>query len=197
MPKRQRQVCPRPAGPLSNRGVITVPLDVTPRRGRIALALPHAGIAPLIAIAFPVIATALTVAFTAPRGQRRAVCAGVGFNPRRGGGLLIAVVAPAVIIAVSFGVAAATTDERGHEQIALLPCIGYKVAGGCRCPSGWWPACVGGFHGIGGKDFGFLGRCRYPVGQGSSPYRCPLPRPPPALPLPGRASRLASRSAAM
>jgi membrane protease YdiL (CAAX protease family) len=73
----------------------------------IALALPHAGIAPLIAIAFPVIAMALTVAFTVPRGQRRAVWAAVGFNPRRGRGLLIAVLGPAVIIAVSFGVAAA------------------------------------------------------------------------------------------
>jgi membrane protease YdiL (CAAX protease family) len=73
----------------------------------VALALPHAGITPLIAIVFPVIAVALTVAFTVPRGQRRAVWAGVGFNPRRGRGLLIAVLGPAVIIAVSFGVAAA------------------------------------------------------------------------------------------
>jgi hypothetical protein len=67
----------------------------------VALALPHAGITPLIAIAFPVIAVALTVAFTVPRGQRRAVWAGVGFNPRRGRGLLIAVLGPAAIIAVS------------------------------------------------------------------------------------------------
>jgi membrane protease YdiL (CAAX protease family) len=73
----------------------------------IALALPRAGIAPLISIAVPVIAVALTVAFTVPRGDRRAIWAGVGFNPRRGRGLLIAVVGPAVIIAVSFGVAAA------------------------------------------------------------------------------------------
>jgi len=73
----------------------------------IALALPHAGIAPLISIAVPVIAVALTVAFTVPRGQRRAVWAAVGFNPRRGRGLLIAILGPAAIIAVSFGVAAA------------------------------------------------------------------------------------------
>jgi hypothetical protein len=73
----------------------------------IALALPHAGIAPLISIAVPVIAVALTVALVVARGQRRAVWAGVGFNPRRGRGLLIAVVGPVVIIAVSFGVAAA------------------------------------------------------------------------------------------
>lgn len=73
----------------------------------IALALPHAGIAPLISIAVPVIAVALTVAFTVPRGQRRAVWAAVGFNPQRGRGLLIAVLGPMVIIAVSFGVAAA------------------------------------------------------------------------------------------
>jgi uncharacterized protein len=73
----------------------------------VALALPHAGIAPLISIAVPVTAVALTVAFVVPRGQRRAVWAGVGFNPRRGRGLLIAVVGPAVVIAVSFSVAAA------------------------------------------------------------------------------------------
>ena len=73
----------------------------------IALALPHAGIAPLLAIAAPVIAVALTTAFAVPRGQRRAVWAAVGFHPRRGRGLLIAVLGPVAIIAVSFGVAAA------------------------------------------------------------------------------------------
>jgi membrane protease YdiL (CAAX protease family) len=73
----------------------------------VALALPNAGITPLIAIAFPVIAMALTVALTVPRGQRRAVWAAVGFNPRRGRGLLIAVLGPAAIVALSFGVAAA------------------------------------------------------------------------------------------
>ena len=73
----------------------------------IALALPHADIAPLISIAVPVTAVALTVAFAVPHGQRRAIWAGVGFNPRRGRGLLIAVVGPAAVIAVSFSVAAA------------------------------------------------------------------------------------------
>ena len=73
----------------------------------IALALPHAGIAPLISIAVPVIAVALTTALVVPRGQRRAVWGTVGFHPRRGRGLLIAVLGPAVIIAASFGVAAA------------------------------------------------------------------------------------------
>jgi CAAX protease family protein len=73
----------------------------------IALALPHADIAPLISIAVPVIAVALTVAFVVPRGQRRAVWAGVGFNPRRGRGLLIAVAGPAAVIALSFSIAAA------------------------------------------------------------------------------------------
>ena len=72
----------------------------------IALALPRAGIAPLISIAAPVIAVALTTAFIVPRGQRRAVWAAVGFHPRRGRGLLIAVLGPAVIIAASFGAAA-------------------------------------------------------------------------------------------
>jgi hypothetical protein len=73
----------------------------------IALALPYAGIAPLISSAVPVIAVALTIALIDPRGQQPAIWAGVGFNPRRGRGLPIAVVGPAVIIAVSFGVAAA------------------------------------------------------------------------------------------
>jgi uncharacterized protein len=83
----------------------------------IALALPHAGIAPLLAIPVPVIAMALTVAFTVPHGQRRAVWAAVGFNPRKGRGLLIGVLGPAAIIALSFGVAAAF----GVVQFSGLP----------------------------------------------------------------------------
>jgi uncharacterized protein len=83
----------------------------------VAVALPNAGITPLIAIAFPVIAMALTVVFTVPRGQRRAVWAAVGFNPRRGRGLLIAVLGPAAIVALSFGVAAAF----GVVQFSGLP----------------------------------------------------------------------------
>jgi hypothetical protein len=67
----------------------------------IGLTLPRAGIAPLITIPVPVIAVALTVAFTVPRGQRRAIWAAVGFNPRRGRGLLIAVLGPMVIVALS------------------------------------------------------------------------------------------------
>jgi membrane protease YdiL (CAAX protease family) len=73
----------------------------------IALAQPHASIAPVLAIAAPVIAVALTTAFVVPRGQRRAVWRAVGFRPRRGRGLLRAVLGPMAIIAVSFGVAAA------------------------------------------------------------------------------------------
>jgi hypothetical protein len=74
---------------------------------RIALALPHAGIAPLISIAVPVIAVALTTTFVVPRGQRRAIWATVGFRLRRGRGLLIAVLGPVAIIALSFGAATA------------------------------------------------------------------------------------------
>jgi uncharacterized protein len=73
----------------------------------IALALPHAGIAPILAIAAPVIAVALTTAFVVRKGQRRAVWGAVGFHPRRGRGMLLAVVGPMAIIAASFGVAAA------------------------------------------------------------------------------------------
>jgi uncharacterized protein len=107
---QQRPTVEEPAPPRTYRPLRQIVVYLCITYGltlAIALALPHAGIAPLIAIAVPVIAVALTVAFTIPRGQRRAVWAGVGFNPRRGRGLLIAVVGPAVIIAVSFGVAAA------------------------------------------------------------------------------------------
>jgi uncharacterized protein len=73
----------------------------------IALTLPHAGITPLASIAAPLFGFALTMAVAVPRGQRRAILATVGFHPRRGRGLLVAVVAPLLIGAVSFGVAAA------------------------------------------------------------------------------------------
>jgi membrane protease YdiL (CAAX protease family) len=82
-----------------------------------ALALPHAGITPLIAIAFPMIAVALTAAFTVLHGQRRAVWAAVGFNTRRGRRLFITVRGPAAIIALSLGIAAAF----GVVQFADLP----------------------------------------------------------------------------
>ena len=66
----------------------------------IALALPHAGITPLLSIAAPLLGFAITLAVAVPRGQRRAVLATVGFHPRRGRGLLIAVVVPVLIGAV-------------------------------------------------------------------------------------------------
>jgi len=126
----------------------------------IALALPHAGITPLIAIAFPVIAVALTVALTVPRGQRRAAWAGVGFNPRRGRGLLIAVVGPAVIVAVSFGVAAAfgvvqfsglpPGFGRGVLNVALFTIIfassslAKRSAGAATCSFAWLSSPRGG-----------------------------------------------------
>ena len=93
MPRLKIQPVTSPQPTSNPRRQITVFLSITYGLTlAIALALPHAGITPLIAIAFPVIAVALTVAFTVPRGQRRAVWAGVGFDPRRGRGLLIAVV---------------------------------------------------------------------------------------------------------
>ena len=47
-----------------------------------------------------------TTALVVPRGQRRAVWRAVGFHPRRGRGLLLAVLGPMAITAVSFGLAA-------------------------------------------------------------------------------------------
>jgi membrane protease YdiL (CAAX protease family) len=73
----------------------------------IAIALPRAGIAPLISIAVPVIAVAITVLVTLPRGERRAAWADVGFGRPSWRSLLVAVVGPMVIVALSFGIAAA------------------------------------------------------------------------------------------
>ena len=73
----------------------------------IALALPHAGIAPLISILVPVSSVAITVALTVPRGERRRVWADVGFGRPGGRSLAAAVLGPVAIIGLSFGVAAA------------------------------------------------------------------------------------------
>ena len=107
---QQRRTAEEPAPPRTYRPLRQIVVFLCITYGltlAIAIALPHAGITPLIAIAFPVIAVALTVAFTVPRGQRRAIWAAVGFNPRKGRGLLIGVLGPAAIIALSFGIAAA------------------------------------------------------------------------------------------
>ena len=106
----ERRAAEEPAPPRTDRPLrqVVVYLGVTYAIAlAIALALPRAGIAPLISIVVPVIAVALTTALVVPRGQRRAVWAAVGFHPRRGRGLLIAVLGAAVIVAASFGVAAA------------------------------------------------------------------------------------------
>jgi membrane protease YdiL (CAAX protease family) len=73
----------------------------------IALALPHAGIAPLISIAVPVVAVAVTVLATVRRGRRRAAWADVGFGLPSWRALVVAVVGPVVIVGLSFAVAAA------------------------------------------------------------------------------------------
>jgi uncharacterized protein len=73
----------------------------------IALALPRAGIAPLISIAVPVLAVAITVRVTLPRGRRRAAWAEVGFGRPSWPALLIAVAGPLVLVGLSFAIAAA------------------------------------------------------------------------------------------
>jgi len=73
----------------------------------IAVALPHAGIAPLISIAVPVVAVALTIAICVPHGRRRAVWATVGFGRPSWRALVLAVLGPVVLMAMSFGVAVA------------------------------------------------------------------------------------------
>jgi uncharacterized protein len=108
MSKRQLMLDPPPPRPAHPVRQVVVFLGITYAITLgIALALPHAGIAPLISIAVPAIAVALTTTFVVPRGQRRAIWATVGFRLRRGRGLLIAVLGPVAIITLSFAAATA------------------------------------------------------------------------------------------
>lgn len=87
----------------------------------IALALPHAGIAPLIAIATPAIAVTLVITVATPRGERRAAWAGIGLLRRpTGRGVLVAIVGPAAITALSFAAAAAVGVAR-FPNLNLAP----------------------------------------------------------------------------
>lgn len=81
----------------------------------IALALPRAGIAPLISIAVPVVAVAITVLLTVGRAEQRAVWAGVGLGLPSWRALLVAVVGPLVIVGLSFAIAAAVGVVRFVE----------------------------------------------------------------------------------
>jgi membrane protease YdiL (CAAX protease family) len=86
----------------------------------IALALPHAGIAPLITIAGPLVAVWLTIATCVPRGQRRAVWAAVGFGRPSWRALLLALGGPVVLVGMSFGVAAAV-------GVVRFPALGWGL----------------------------------------------------------------------
>jgi uncharacterized protein len=86
----------------------------------IALALPHAGIAPLISIAVPVVAVGLTIAICVPPGQRRSVWAAVGFGRPPWLALVLAVVGPVVLIGISFAVAVAV-------GVVQFPALGWGL----------------------------------------------------------------------
>src|SRR5215212_9306890 len=98
MPKQrmaQESAPPRTDRPL--RQILVFLLSTYTIAVAIALALPHAGITPMLSIAAPVLGFAITMAVAVPPGQRRAIMSTVGFHPRRGRGLLIAVVVPVLI----------------------------------------------------------------------------------------------------
>lgn len=112
---------PRTDQPLRQAGVflaITYALALA-----IALALPHAGIAPLISIAVPLIAVLLTIPLCVPTGQRRAVWAAVGFGWPRWPSLFVAVVGPVLLVGLSFGVAAAV-------GVLRFPGLGWGLGAG-------------------------------------------------------------------
>src|SRR5215204_597449 len=75
-PMPERQAVEEPAPPRTDRPLrqVVVYLGIAYAIPlAIALALPRAGLAPLISIAVPVAAAALTTALVVPRGQRRPV----------------------------------------------------------------------------------------------------------------------------
>lgn len=69
----------------------------------IALALPHAGIAPLISIVVPVVAVVLTTLFCLPRSARGRVWRQVGFGWPGSFPLLVAVLGAVAFVGLSFG----------------------------------------------------------------------------------------------
>jgi uncharacterized protein len=73
----------------------------------IAIALPRAGIAPLISIFMPVVAVAITVLVMRPRGRRRAAWAEVGFGRPPWRPMVVGVVGSMAILALSYAIAAA------------------------------------------------------------------------------------------
>lgn len=101
----------------------------------IAIALPRAGIAPLISMLVPVAAVAITVLVMLPRGRRRAAWAEVGFGRPPWRALLVAVAGPLVIIGLSFAIAAAvgvvrfTVPDGGIGGWLLELAIGIPVFG--------------------------------------------------------------------
>ena len=105
LPARRETAPPRTEHPL--RGVLTFLALTYALAMAIAVVLPHAGIAPLVSIAVPLVAAAVTIALTVPSEQRRKVWRAVGLGSHGGVGLLLAVLGPAVIVGLSFGVAAA------------------------------------------------------------------------------------------
>jgi membrane protease YdiL (CAAX protease family) len=72
----------------------------------VALLFPHNNLAQLLTMITPVLAVAATITFTCRRGERRRAWAGIGWrtSPRA---LLLALILPAAIAAVSFGAAVA------------------------------------------------------------------------------------------
>ncbi len=78
----------------------------------LALALPHAGITPLLAIPTPLIAVLVVLVLFTPPGRRRAVWAGIGWRPPPWWAVLLALVLPATITVLSFAGAAAVGVAR-------------------------------------------------------------------------------------
>jgi membrane protease YdiL (CAAX protease family) len=120
-PSRRTSGEPRRASPAGRQAALFVALSWAQTLG-LALALPHAGIAPLLAIATPLISTALVITFGTPAGHRRAAWAGVGFGLPPWWGPVVAVVVTAAVTVASFAAAAAVGVAR-FPDLDLAPAV--------------------------------------------------------------------------
>jgi uncharacterized protein len=99
----------------------------------IAVALPHAGIAPLLAMITPVLSVLIITAFWTPRGQRRALWRGFGMRTAGVRMWWPAVALPVVFLAVGYGTAVLFGIARwsqSHQSAAGWSVTAGKIAVG-------------------------------------------------------------------
>ena len=87
----------------------------------LAIALPDIGLTPLLMMGAPTIGTAVAITMTCPRGERLAAWRAIGFGPASWRWLAVALVLPALLIAISFAIAAAIGVVSFPNGLAIDP----------------------------------------------------------------------------